>query len=175
MWDQAPQQPVVAADSPSQPAPAAPPAPSAAAAPGPEPAPAKEASPRLSPEQAARLERYSSAGQRLLAERIAATRALLERAPDEVYAIELFTTANGDPARMERFLQRARDYVRLEELFVIPMEDAGQYRLRVVYGEFPTREEAAAAGKRLPPKYQEAFRTELRTFGELRGQIRTDR
>jgi MSHA biogenesis protein MshM len=139
----------------------------------PEPAPAAvpAAPSHLRPEQAERLDHYSPAGHRLLAERIAAARAVLDRAPDEGYSIELFTTDNIDPARMERFLLRARDFVQLDELFVIPMADAGQYRLRVVYGEFSTRDQAAAAGKRLPPKYQEAFRTELRSFGELRGQI----
>jgi len=153
------------------------PAPAPVATPEPAPAPAvpAAASPpspsRLRPEQAERLDHYSPAGHRLLAERIAAARAVLERAPDEGYSIELFTTDNSDPARMERFLLRARDFVQLEELFVIPIADAGQYRLRVVYGEFPTRDQAAAAGKRLPPKYQEAFRTELRSFGELRDQI----
>ena len=125
----------------------------------------------LAPGQAERIERYSPAGHRLLAERIAATRALLDRAPDEGYSIELFTTDNSDPARMERFLVRARDFVQLAELFVIPVEDAGQYRLRVLYGEFASRDEAAAAGKRLPPRYQQAFRTELRSFGELRRQL----
>jgi type II secretory pathway predicted ATPase ExeA len=140
----------------------------------PEPAPpqsAPSAPPHLSPELAGRLERYSPAGHRLLAERIAAARAVLDRAPDEGYSIELFTTDNSDPARMERFLLRARDFVQLGELFVIPMQDAGVFRLRVVYGEFPTRDQAAAAEKRLPPRYQEAFRTELRSFGELRGQL----
>jgi MSHA biogenesis protein MshM len=148
--------------------------PAAAPVVAPEPTPpqgAPRAAPHLSPEQAGRLERYSSAGHRLLAERIAATRAVLDRAPDEGYSIELFTTDNSDPARMERFLLRARDFVQLGELFVIPMEDAGLFRLRVVYGEFLTRDQAAAAEKRLPPRYQEAFRTELRSFGELRSQI----
>jgi type II secretory pathway predicted ATPase ExeA len=140
----------------------------------PEPAPpqsAPSAPPHLSPQQAGRLERYSPAGHRLLAERIAATRAVLDRAPDEGYSIELFTTDNSDPARMERFLLRARDFVQLGELFIIPMQDAGLFRLRVVYGEFPTRDQAAAAEKRLPPRYQEAFRTELRSFSDLRSQI----
>jgi len=140
----------------------------------PEPTPpqsAPTAPSHLSPDQADRIERYSPAGHRLLAARIAATRAVLDRAPDEGYSIELFTTDNSDPARMERFLLRARDFVQLAELFVIPVEDAGQYRLRVLYGEFASRDEAAAAGKRLPPRYQEAFRTELRSFGELRRQI----
>ncbi|HEY1289848.1 MAG TPA: AAA family ATPase [Burkholderiales bacterium] len=132
-----------------------------------EPSPA----PHLSPDQAQRLERYSPAGNRLLAERIAAARAVLDRAPDDGYSIELFTTDNSDPARMERFLLRARDFVQLDEIFVLPVEDAGQYRLRVLYGEFASRDEAAAAGKRLPPRYQQAFRAELRSFGELRRAI----
>jgi hypothetical protein len=107
----------------------------------------------------------------LLASRISATRDVLERAPDERYAIELFITDNPDPARMERFLQRAREMVPLGELFVIPMAAAGQYRLRVVLGEFENREAALQAGRRLPPKYQQAFRTAPRSFGELRSQI----
>ena len=52
--------------------------------------------------------RYSTpAGQQLLAERLAATRELLERADDERYALEFFLTENADPGRMERFLLRA--------------------------------------------------------------------
>jgi MSHA biogenesis protein MshM len=125
----------------------------------------------LDGEQARRIDGYSPRGQRLLAERIAAAREVLARAPDDGYSIELFITDNTDPARMERFLLRAREMVPLEELFVIPVAGGGQYRLRVVYGEFGSRDEAAAAGKRLPPRYQQAFRTSLRRFGELRGQI----
>jgi type II secretory pathway predicted ATPase ExeA len=159
---------------PSPPAPAAvavrappePPVEQKAAAPPPAPVGVQ-----LTADQARRIERYSPGGRRLLAERIAATRGLLERAPDEGYSIELFITDNSDPARMERFLLRARDLVPLDELFVIPMSEGGHYRLRVVYGEFADRDQAAAAGKRLPPKYQQAFRTALRSFAELRGQI----
>jgi septal ring-binding cell division protein DamX len=40
-----------------------------------------------------------------------------------------------------------------------------------VYGDFASRDEAAAAGKRLPPKYLQAFRPAPRSFAELRGQI----
>ena len=59
----------------------------------------------------------------------------------------------------------------LDTLFVIPMAIGGQYRLRVVLGEYASREEALAAARRLPPKYQEAFRTSPRSFAELRGHI----
>jgi len=143
------------------------------------PAPKLEAKPEIPPappshlseEQLRRLAGYRAAGQRLLADRLAATRERLEHAPDERYAIELFITDNTEPARMERFLLRARELVPLGELFVIPMAGRGQYRLRVVFGEFESRSEAAAAEKRLPPRYQQAFRTAPRSFAELRGQI----
>jgi len=114
---------------------------------------------------------YSAAGQRLLGERLAATRELLERAQDERYAIELFVTENTDPARMERFLLRAREMVPLEELYVVPVSAGGQYRLWVLFGDFGSREDALAAGKRLPPRYQEAFRPAPRSFGELRRHL----
>jgi len=127
--------------------------------------------PLLSTAQQRRLQGYRSAGQKLLGERLAATRAMLERAPDERYAVELFITDNADAARMERFLLRARDLVPLDELYVIPMQAEDHYRLRVVYGEYPNAEAALEAGRRLPPKYQQAFRAVPRSFGELRKQL----
>jgi type II secretory pathway predicted ATPase ExeA len=136
-----------------------------------EPKPPPPPAPLLRPDQVRRLSGYSPAGQRLLAERIAATHELLERVPDEQFAIDLYITENTDPARMERFLMRARDLVPLGELFVIPLAGGGQYRLRVIFGAFPSRAAAIEAGKRLPPRYQEAFRPSPRRFAELRGQI----
>jgi MSHA biogenesis protein MshM len=137
----------------------------------PEPEPEPEPEPQLSPEQMRKFAGYSAAGQPLLAERLAATRELLARAEDEQYALELFVTENTDPARMERFLLRARELVPLEEVYVIPVSAGTQYRLWVVFGEFASREDAAAAGKRLPPRYQQAFRAAPRSFGELRRQL----
>jgi hypothetical protein len=126
---------------------------------------------RLGPEQERRLAGYSAAGQQLLQARISATRELLDRAPGERYSVELFITDNADPARMERFLLRARDLVPLENVFVIPMASGGSYRLRVLYGEFETRQDALEAERRLPPRYQQAFRASPRSIAELRGQI----
>ena len=140
---------------------------------GPQPVKAAPAQ-RLEPGQLRRLTAYSPAGQKLLAERIAATREVLEQAQDERYSIELFTTDNPDAARMERFLMRARDWVPLAKLFVIPMAGTAPvpiYRLRVVLGDFENREQALEAARRLPPKYQQAFRTAPRSFNELRSQI----
>jgi type II secretory pathway predicted ATPase ExeA len=141
-----------------------------------EPVPQREPEPQpsahLSELQLRKLAGYSAAGQRLLGERLAATRALLERVPDERYAIELFVTENTDPARLERFLLRARELVPLEELYVVPVAGGdGQYRLWVLLGDFGSREDALAAGKRLPPRYQEAFSPAPRSFGELRRQL----
>jgi MSHA biogenesis protein MshM len=133
--------------------------------------PIPEPEPLLSGPQLRRLSGYSSAGQKLLEERLTAARERLERTPDDHFGIELFITDNPDPARMERFLMRARDMVPLGELLVIPMGRGGQYRLRVVLGEFADREQAQAAERRLPPKYQHAFRSAPRSFAELREQI----
>jgi hypothetical protein len=127
--------------------------------------------PRLSSGQRRRLDSYSTAGYKLLSERLAATRELLERAPDEGYAIELFVTDNPAPARMERFLLRARDMVPLQDVFLIPMSGPGNPRLRVIYGAFENAGAAQAAQRQLPPKYQHAFRTSPRSFGELRKQM----
>ena len=164
----APPSPPVAAPPP-QPEPE--PAPEAQPEPQPAPQSAPQSEPQLSAEQARKLEGYSAAGQRLLAQRLAATREILGRADDEHYALELFVTENNDPARMERFLLRARELVPLEEIYVIPVPGGGGYRLWVLFGDFATHEAAAAAARRLPPRYQQAFRAAPRSFGELRRQL----
>lgn len=92
----------------------------------------------------------------------------MKRDPDSNYSIELYSTDNTDPARMERFLIRARDMVPLEDVYVFPETAGRKYRLRVTVGSFPDRAAAAAAAEFLPPKYKQAFQTELRSFAELR-------
>jgi MSHA biogenesis protein MshM len=125
----------------------------------------------LTAAQAQRLDAYSAGGQKLLAERLTATREILDAAPDDAYSLELFVTDNADPGRMERFLQRARDLVPLDELFVIPLSGSSRTRLRVVYGTYASVADALAARKRLPPRYQQAFQAAARSFGELRRQM----
>jgi septal ring-binding cell division protein DamX len=138
----------------------------------PPPEPVKpQPEPLLSAEQVRRLSAYSAAGQKLLAGRLSASRERLEQAEDERYALELYVTENSDPVRMERFLIRARDLVPLEDVMVVPVTASGQYRLWVLLGDFASREEAVAAARRLPPRYQEAFRITPRSFGELRRQL----
>jgi type II secretory pathway predicted ATPase ExeA len=124
---------------------------------------------RLSPSQVRKLNGYSAAGQKLLSERLSATVELLAHADDQRFALELYTSDNSDPARVERFLTRARDLVPLREVFVIPFASGNNtWRVRVVLGPYDSRAEALEAARRLPPKYQEAFRVSPRTFAELR-------
>ncbi|OAI50336.1 hypothetical protein AYO46_02515 [Betaproteobacteria bacterium SCGC AG-212-J23] len=126
----------------------------------------------LSPAQVRRLNAYPTLGQKLLGDRLAATIELLTHADNGRYSLELYTSDNSDPARIERFLTRARDLVPLEDLFVIPLptgnKAGGAWRVRVMLGRYDNREDALDAARRLPPKYQRAFQPAPRTFAELR-------
>ena len=126
---------------------------------------------RLTPGALKRITSYAADGNKLLGQRITAMRERLEHEPDGHYSIELFTTNNSDPARMERFLMRARDLVPLEEVFVLPQVTAGRYRMRVTYGIYPDRDKAVAALERLPPKYKQEFQADLRSLSELRAGL----
>jgi len=162
------------------------PAPPAAVAPAPTASPGPSASeavrtdappekapvqPLLGAEQLRRFDGYVPGRNPLLRERLAATRGLLASEPNASYSIELFVAENSDPDRAERFLIRARDLVPLAELYVVPITSGQRYRLVVTYGVFSNREGAAEATKRLPPKYQNAFKFELREMAELRASI----
>jgi MSHA biogenesis protein MshM len=131
----------------------------------------KPVAPMLTTDAAKRFAGYLPAGNKLLRERLAATRARLETEPDAHLSLELFLTDNSDPARTERFLQRARDLVDLSDLYVIPIADGRKYRLRITYGTFPDPASAEEAARRLPPKYRQAFRPEPRDFNELRSSL----
>jgi MSHA biogenesis protein MshM len=126
---------------------------------------------RLDPDQQKRIAAYPTGANRLLRERIAATLERLASARDDDFAIELFTTDNWDPVRQERFLSRARDLVPLDQIYVIPIGSPKRYRIRVVYGTYSSQEAATEAQGRMPPKYQQAFQMELRSFATLRQDI----
>jgi MSHA biogenesis protein MshM len=150
-----------AARQPAAPQPAA-----AAVAPPSEPPP-----PLLQREKLARLAGYNAGRYPLLIARLAATRERIETEPDEHYSIELYITDNSDPARVERFLMRARDLVPIDEVFVLPVADGDRFRIWALYGVFPDRATAQQSAGRLPPKYQQAFQTQPRSFAELRGAL----
>lgn len=127
-----------------------------------------EAGSPASKETLRQLGAYKAGSNPLLKERLAATRERLERESDESVSIELFSTDNSDPARIERFLLRAKELVPLEEILVQPQIAGDKYRIRVLYGTFPDRSAASQAAERLPPKYKNSFQTELRSYGQLR-------
>jgi hypothetical protein len=156
-----------AAAPPAPPAAAAPVAPAAAAATA-APAPAVPPPPLLQREKLARLAGYNDGRFPLLRARLEAARERIATEPDERYSIELYITDNSDPARVERFLMRARDLVPIDEVFVLPVPDGNRYRIWALYGVFADRGAAQQAAGRLPPKYQQAFQTQPRSFAELR-------
>ena len=127
--------------------------------------------PLLTAAKLRRLEGYAAGRNPMLRDRIAAASEMLETEPDAGYSIELFVAENSDAARAERFLARAKELVPLSEIYVIPVATGSSYFLRVAYGTYPNKEAAAEAAKRLPPKYQNAFRFELRSFADLRAAI----
>jgi len=157
-----------------QPAPTAvaPASPPVAVAPAPLPVaaapPASPPPPLLDRAQVARLAGYSSDKQPLLAARLDATREKLAAAPGTRMTLELYISENSDPARVERFLQRARDLVPLDNVFIVPVAEPGRYRIWATYGDFPDAEAAAQAAKRLPPRYQKAFPLSPRSFADIR-------
>ena len=123
---------------------------------------------RLEREQVLRLSGYDARRNALLFARLEATREKLDTVPDERHSLELYITDNSDAARVERFLLRARDLVPLENLWVVPLEIGGRYRIWALYGDFPGRDEAVQAARPLPLKYQEAFPLVPRSFAEVR-------
>ena len=131
----------------------------------------RTAPPLLGIDALKRMSGYSPAGSTLLRERLEATRAALTSEPDAHFSLELFMADNSDPARTERFLQRARDMVDLASLYVIPLASGKRYRLQVTYGAFPDRAAADEAIRHLPPKYRQAFQVEPKSFNELRAGL----
>lgn len=132
-------------------------------------APAPGVSPSLlTPVQRQRIAGYPIGKQALLRARIDATVEILDREPDDRIGIELFFTSNSDPERMERFLVRARDMKFLDGVFMVPVADAGRYRIRAFYGVARTHAEALEAERQLPAKYRRRGGALLRTLGEMR-------
>jgi len=133
--------------------------------------PGTSATQLLQREQLVRLAGYGAGRNPLLLARLEATRELLETEPDARYSLELYITENSDPARIERFLMRARDLVPLDEIFVLPLETGGRYRIWALYGVYADRAAAQEGRQQLPPKYQQAFRPYPRSFAELRRSL----
>ncbi len=105
---------------------------------------------------------------KLLGQRVEATKQIMATVNKEYYSIQLFITDNIQPDRMERFLIRAQNLVKLSDLYMHPVNKEGQAHFRVFYGIYPTRDQASIAMDELPQKYKTAFSPELYTLAELR-------
>lgn len=151
-----------------QPVPAAAAPVAAVQAPAPASPTAPVAAPRLTREQSMRLSGYDPGRNPLLQASLAAARERLDAETDGQHSIELYLTDNSDPDRVERFLMRARTLVPLQNVYIVPLEGGGRYRIWALYGVYPDREAALRAAAGLPPRYLEAFRTVPRSFAELR-------
>jgi MSHA biogenesis protein MshM len=164
----APQRAAAAAPSPAPPAPRPAPEPKSKPEPAASSPTATAPVSLLSESQLQRMQHYSSRGQPLLTERLAATREFLAGAPGDAYAVEFYVTENIDPARVERFLTRARDLLPLQELHIIPLLNGTPERLWVLFGSYPSQEEAQQARNGLPLKYQRKYKMVPRSFASIR-------
>ncbi|WP_177171871.1 AAA family ATPase [Nitrosovibrio tenuis] len=106
-------------------------------------------------------------GYALLEQRVEATTKSMATVDKNQYTIQLFSTDNVQPDRMERFLVRAQKLVDLSDLYVHTVNDGEKAKFRVTYGIYPDRNQAAAAINELPQKYQSSFHPEPSTWGDL--------
>lgn len=107
-------------------------------------------------------------GFKLLEQQVESTMKTMETVNGNQYTIQLFSTENIQPDRMERFLIRARNLVDLSSLYVHVVRNGDKAKFRVTYGAYPSRDDAAAAITELPEKYKSAFHPELFTFADFR-------
>jgi hypothetical protein len=108
------------------------------------------------------------AGFKLLEQRVESTVKTMEAVDGDQYTIQLFSTENIQPDRMERFLIRAQNLVDLSNLYVHVVKNGETAKFRVTYGIYSSRDRAAAAMEELPEKYQSAFHPELFAFADFR-------
>ncbi|MBI2311776.1 MAG: AAA family ATPase [Betaproteobacteria bacterium] len=109
----------------------------------------------------------NATGYKLLQQRIAAAKALLEGSDAQDLSLQLFITDDVRPERMERFLERAGQQVRLSELYVIPVRDGRKTRLWVLYGAYATQAEAKSALAQMPEKYKASFKLRAVPMSEV--------
>lgn len=106
----------------------------------------------------------------LLNQRVSAARELLARNPER-YSIQLFLTNDVQPARMERFLERAGKVVDLAQIYICPTRIGNQTNFTVIYGVYGSREAGQAAVKKLPERYQVEFSPVVRRLDEIRSAL----
>ncbi|MBI1174929.1 MAG: AAA family ATPase [Sideroxydans sp.] len=93
----------------------------------------------------------------LLRQRLDAAQEMLAKRSKNDTSIQLYYTEDVRPARMERFLERARKLGKLQEIYVLPIKIKGHDGFRVLYGNYPSIEAARTDVQHLPKRYKEAF------------------
>lgn len=93
----------------------------------------------------------------LLQQRLAATQEMLGKRDKNSASIQLFHTEDTQPARMERFLARAKTLGKLSEIYVLPARVNGKDGFRILYGSYPDMKAARDGMQQLPQRYKEAF------------------
>lgn len=104
---------------------------------------------------------------KLLGQRIAATRELLDSGAPNLFTIHLFYTTESGPERIEDFLQRAEEMVDISSIYVTA-SGKKRTRFRVTYGTFEDSTAAVDAMKRLPERFRKGFRLQVTTLNQLR-------
>jgi len=99
----------------------------------------------------------------LFAQRLEAGQKLLEQ-KSAVASIQLFYNETVHPERIENFLTRADKINQLSKIYILPAKFGSKEGLRVLYGAYPSVEEARNAIPQLPKRYRDAFATSIFIF-----------
>ncbi len=94
----------------------------------------------------------------LLNQRLAESDLWLTQIQANELSIQLFVTADNNDAKLERFLNRAKQLGALDKLYIFSIKQAKKSLYQISYGQYKTQEEAAAALQRMPEKYKSAFK-----------------
>jgi DamX protein len=104
----------------------------------------------------------------MLLERIAATRAWLEREAPQTHSIQLLGSENA--RQLKDHLSSIAKSVEISKIYVYRTVAAQKPFLTVLYGSFGSREAAQNALDRLPPSLK-AFKPYLRTVQGIREEM----
>ena len=117
----------------------------------------KPAKPRTRP----KLDRILTHLPPMLTQRLDAGMNKLYGSDNSWVSLQLYYTESVRPARMERFLGRAKNLGVLDKIYILPIKIKGKDGFRVLYGDYPDSKSARAGIRQLPKRYQDAFATTL--------------
>ncbi|HZW25254.1 MAG TPA: AAA family ATPase [Gallionella sp.] len=99
----------------------------------------------------------------LFDQRLAAGKKMLAQ-KNVAASIQLFSSEDLQPKRVEGFLKRAEGLGKLQDIYLVPARFGDKEGLRILYGAYPSVDAARNAIKDLPPRYQESFATAIHVF-----------